>query len=64
MDFDLIKPAEAAEILLTTAGTLRNQRARREGPPYIRLPNGQIRYSRRALAEYIENSVVIPTGAA
>lgn len=59
---DLIKENEAAEILLTSPKTLTNQRSRGEGPPYVRLPNGRIRYSRRALAEYIERSVVMPQG--
>lgn len=61
---DLMRDHEAAAILLMSAKTLANQRSRGEGPPYVRLPNGSIRYSRKAVLAYIEQSAVTPGGAA
>jgi hypothetical protein len=57
---DLMKEDEAAALLRQAAKTLKNQRSRREGPPYVRLPNGQIRYSRRALLKYVAENTVDP----
>lgn len=64
MDVDLIKDTEAGRMLLMSRKTLANQRSRNEGPPFVRLPNGSIRYSRKALVAYIERSTVVPRGAA
>ncbi len=64
VDRDLIKDDEAGQILLMSKKTLANQRSRGDGPPFIRLPNGSIRYSRRALLAYIERATVVPRGAA
>lgn len=64
MDLDLIKDKEAGQILLMSPKTLANQRSRGEGPPFVRLPNGSIRYSRKALIDYVEKNTVIPQGAA
>lgn len=59
---DLIKQDEAARMLLQAPKTLANQRSRRDpdGPPYVRLPSGAIRYSRQALQAYIAQNTVIP----
>ena len=60
---DLLKEDEAAAFLRQAPKTLKNQRSRREGLEYIRLPNGQIRYSRRALLDYIAENTVDPRSA-
>ena len=63
-EVDLMKPEDAAALLLQAPKTLANQRSRREGPPYVRLPNGVIRYSRKALLAYVEENTVAPARSA
>lgn len=58
LESDLMTESETAELVKQAPKTLANQRSRREGLPYIRLPGGAIRYSRRAvLARLAENTV-------
>lgn len=52
MDADLMKPEQLAAEWQISAKTLANMRSRREGPPYLRVM-GSIRYSRRAIAEWL-----------
>jgi hypothetical protein len=51
-------PAQVAAEFQMATKTLANQRSRGEGFPYIRLPGGRIRYSRRAIAEYVAKRTV------
>lgn len=64
--FDMVKEDAAAELLLMSPSTLKNKRSRGDvdGPPYIRLSGGAIRYSRKALAEWIAANTITPRGAA
>lgn len=50
---DLMKEKELAAEWLLAPKTLANLRSRHEGPPYLRVL-GSIRYSRRAVAEWLE----------
>ncbi len=59
---DLMKDAEAAHMLLMSPKTLANKRSRREGPPYVRLSGGAIRYSRAAVLAWIRANTVTPDG--
>lgn len=61
---DLMTESETAELLSCAPKTLANQRSRREGPPYIRLSRGAIRYSRKAVTNWLEERTVIPGSAA
>ena len=61
---DLMREAEAAEMLLMSPKTLANMRSRRVGPPYTKLPNGAIRYSRHRVAAWVEAGAVNPGDAA
>jgi hypothetical protein len=57
---DLMKVDETAQMIKQSPKTLANLRSRGQGLPYVRLPNGQIRYSRKALIAYIEQNTVVP----
>lgn len=57
---DLIKPEELAQMWGVAAKSLANQRSRGEGPPFVRLSGGVIRYSRRAIAAYEAERTVSP----
>lgn len=61
---DLMKDHEAAHMLVMSPKTLANKRSRREGPPFIRLSSGAIRYSRKAVLAWIKENTVVPGGAA
>ena len=61
---DLMREDECAHLLDVSPKTLANQRSRREGPPYIRLSGRAIRYSRKAVAAWIEQRAVVPTDEA
>ncbi|MGQ0479710.1 MAG: helix-turn-helix transcriptional regulator [Pseudonocardia sp.] len=61
---DLMRDHEAAAMLAMAAKTLANKRSRGEGPPYVRLSGGAIRYSRKAVQRWIEQNTVTPGGAA
>lgn len=61
---DLMTPAETAELLRQTEKTLANQRSRREGFAYVRLPGGGIRYSRKTVMAELEANTVVPQDAA
>lgn len=60
---DLMKDQETADMLLMSAKTLANKRSRSEGPPYVRLSGGAIRYSRKAVLAWIEDNTVTPGAA-
>lgn len=57
---DLVPPDEIAAMLGLTAKTLENMRGRREGPPYVRVSNRAIRYSRHAVAAWLAERTVTP----
>lgn len=59
----LLSPAEAADLLFTTEGTLRNWRHRRVGPPYVLLTRGKVGYRREALLKWLEKAEVTPRQA-
>ncbi len=61
---DLMKDDETGGMLLMSPKTLANKRSRGEGPPYVRLSGGAIRYSRKAVLAWIEQNTVTPRGAA
>lgn len=61
---DLMIEAECAHLLRMAPKTLSNQRSRREGPPYVRLSGGAIRYSRQAVRAWIRDRTVEHGGAA
>jgi hypothetical protein len=51
---DLVRPEVIAELLQISPRTLENQRSRGGGPPYVVVNRRTIRYSRRAVAEWLE----------
>lgn len=62
---DLMTEAELAAELKVKPKTLANQRSRRVGPPYIKLSGGIVRYSRKAVREWVEaNTIDHRAGAA
>jgi predicted DNA-binding transcriptional regulator AlpA len=62
---DLMRDRETADMLLMSTKTLANKRSRGDGgPPYVRLSGGAIRYSRRAVQEWIDQHTVTPGGGA
>lgn len=61
---DLIRGAECAELTGLTEKTLANMRSRKEGPPYVRVSRGAIRYSRKAVAAWLDERTVMPQRAA
>ena len=61
---DLIREAEAAALVGLAPKSLANMRSRGGGPPYIRLSRTAIRYSRRALTDWLKERTVHPGGAA
>lgn len=46
---------ELAELLNASPRTVENWRRRKQGPSYIKLPTGRVRYSRESVLEYIKN---------
>jgi predicted DNA-binding transcriptional regulator AlpA len=61
---DLMDSDETGDMLLMSPKTLANKRSRDEGPPYIRLSGGAIRYSRTAVLAWLKANTVTPGGAA
>lgn len=59
----LIKPAEAATILLTTVGTLAQWRYQRRGPAYIKVGRS-VAYRLRDLLDYVAQTRVAHDGMA
>lgn len=55
-DEELLSTAEAARMLALKPQTLRKWRADGTGPKYVRVGSKAVRYRKRALAEYIEES--------
>lgn len=63
---DLMKPHELAAEWQLAPKTLDNWRSRRVGPPFVKI-NGTVRYSRRAVTEWLaaqQESRHEPQGAA
>jgi Helix-turn-helix domain len=58
---DLMKPEQLAAEWQVSPKTLANLRSRREGPPYVRVL-GVIRYSRRAVNEWLAAQQAIGAG--
>lgn len=58
---DLMKPQELAAEWQVSTKTLANKRANREGPPYVRVL-GVIRYSRRAVSDWLAEQQARDTG--
>lgn len=52
---DLIDEKEAAAILAVATTTLRNWRALRQGPPFLKIGRRLVRYRRGDLAMFIAN---------
>ncbi len=61
---DLMRDHEAAHMLDMSPQTLANRRSRGEGPPFVRLSRNAVRYSRKAVARWIEENTVTPGGVA
>lgn len=59
-DIDLVTEDTAAELLLVKVWALQKWRQRGEGPPYIKVGR-LVRYSRRALARWLEAQTIRPT---
>jgi predicted DNA-binding transcriptional regulator AlpA len=57
---DLVTEVEIAPIVGLSPKTLANMRSRREGPPYVRVSNRAIRYSRRQVAAWVADRTVTP----
>ena len=59
---DLITEEEAGPIVGLTPKTLANKRSNRDpdGPPYLRVSGRAIRYSRKALAAWLDERTVTP----
>jgi len=53
MEIDLIKPNVLATEWEVTEKTLANWRSRRVGPPFVKISGGTVRYSRKAVAEWL-----------
>lgn len=51
---DLVDEKEAAAILVVATTTLRNWRALRQGPRYMKLGARMVRYSRAELAAFLK----------
>jgi len=60
---ELMTEAELAALLKVSPKTLANQRTRRVGPPYLKLSGGIVRYSRAAVAAWMEANTIAPGGA-
>jgi len=59
---DLLTPEQVAEILGVKPTTVQTWRARRVGPPYIRVGHRTVRYSAAALQEWLESREQRPNG--
>lgn len=57
---DLMTEIEAAPEIGLKPKTLANLRSRGEGPPYIRVSRGAVRYSRVALKAWLQERTVVP----
>lgn len=60
---DLISDVQLAPLIQVGPKTLANWRSRKEGPPYLKFGN-LVRYSRRAVAEWVRDQAVVYGGAA
>jgi hypothetical protein len=58
----LLKPAEAAKLLRTTAANLAQDRFNRRGLPYLKI-GARILYDQAVITEYLQ-ACVVPPGAA
>jgi predicted DNA-binding transcriptional regulator AlpA len=58
---DLLTEAETAPVVRLSPKTLANMRSRGEGPPYVRISNRAIRYSRRQVERWVADRTVTPT---
>lgn len=54
MDIDLIKPRALAAEWQLTEKTLANWRSQGTGPPFLKISGGVVRYSRAAVAAWLE----------
>lgn len=57
MDFDLLDIEQTAELLKVTPQTLATWRARRVGPPYVKMVRHLIRYRKADLETWIASQV-------
>lgn len=60
IDDELLTPTRAAEFLNAKEGTLAAWRHRKVGPPWIQVSDRMPRYSKRALAAWLETHTVKP----
>lgn len=51
-DLDLLTPRQAAEYLRVKVRTLQSWRHNKQGPQFLRLPTGHVRYERGALRRW------------
>lgn len=61
---DLLTPKETGVELKVQEKTLANWRSARVGPPYVKLSGGIVRYSRKAVRQWLEANTVDHGGGA
>lgn len=54
----MLKPGQAAEHIGVTTETLRRWRKHGEGPPFVKLSTGRVRYPADELVRYLEQRTV------
>ena len=59
----LLTAEEVAEIMQLQPSTIYTMRNRKTGPPYVRLGHRTVRYSERALTEWLEARTTRHTAA-
>ena len=59
---ELVNPKQAAALLSVTERTLERWRIAGDGPPFVRLTRGTVRYSMPALAAFVASRVKKNTG--
>lgn len=63
----LMKPEQLAQEWQISAKTLANQRSKRQGPPFVKISGGTVRYSRKAVDAWLDelrrNSEYAPRSA-
>lgn len=53
---DMLTEREAAEVLRVSHNTLNFWRTNKKGPPYFKTFNGSVRYSKKELIEFLEQT--------
>lgn len=60
----LLTEQEAADFLAMSPHTLRDWRAKHQGPPYLKLRTGAVRYSQTDLTAWVQEERVDPSASA